>query len=457
MRGRLHHEPSHAAPRLRFVEARVGDERARCPAVWFNQQWVVDRLPPGTRVRLRGAIERGGGFVVRDYEDGAEAAGACRFRRPSTARARRPLRGGCGSIVAKGLVHLPDVADPLPAGLRARLELPLKRDALSVLHRPDTLGRAEARTQAARVRGAAGAPARPRPPPSRPRGAGRRRLVGRRETLAGRLPRRRCRSRSPRHRSGRSPRSTSTWRAPSRWSGSCKATSARGRRSVALYALVRAVERGCQGALMAPTETLAEQHFLTIEGICARLGVPVVLLTSSLGRARACGGTGSARGRRSGRRGRDARAHPGGGRAPRPRGRRRRRAAPVRGRAAGRARARANAAPAAHDRDADSADARADGLRRPVGERDRRGLRRDASRSSPAGSRTSAARRRTRGSPATWPRVGRRTSSALSSRRRRRSRPAPRRTRRSGSPAPSSASSESAACTASFRRQSAAP
>ena len=34
---------------------------------------------------------------------------------------------------------------------------------------------------------------------------------------------------------------------------------------------------------MAPTEVLAEQHFLTIEGICAELGVRVALLTSALG------------------------------------------------------------------------------------------------------------------------------------------------------------------------------
>ena len=39
-----------------------------------------------------------------------------------------------------------------------------------------------------------------------------------------------------------------------------------GKTVVALYALLRAVEAGRQGALMAPTETLAEQHFLTLEG-----------------------------------------------------------------------------------------------------------------------------------------------------------------------------------------------
>ena len=34
---------------------------------------------------------------------------------------------------------------------------------------------------------------------------------------------------------------------------------------------------------MAPTETLAEQHFLTVEPICAELGVACALLTSALG------------------------------------------------------------------------------------------------------------------------------------------------------------------------------
>ena len=46
-----------------------------------------------------------------------------------------------------------------------------------------------------------------------------------------------------------------------------------GKTVVALYALLRAVESGRLGALMAPTETLAEQHFLTLEGYCAALGV----------------------------------------------------------------------------------------------------------------------------------------------------------------------------------------
>jgi ATP-dependent DNA helicase RecG len=54
-----------------------------------------------------------------------------------------------------------------------------------------------------------------------------------------------------------------------------------GKTVVALYALLRAVENEKQGALMAPTETLAEQHFLTIEELCRELGVSCGLLTSA--------------------------------------------------------------------------------------------------------------------------------------------------------------------------------
>jgi ATP-dependent DNA helicase RecG len=54
-----------------------------------------------------------------------------------------------------------------------------------------------------------------------------------------------------------------------------------GKTVVALYGLLRAVEAGRQGALMAPTETLAEQHFLTLEEPCRLLGVTCALLTSS--------------------------------------------------------------------------------------------------------------------------------------------------------------------------------
>ena len=55
-----------------------------------------------------------------------------------------------------------------------------------------------------------------------------------------------------------------------------------GKTMVALMAALVAVENGYQAAIMAPTEILAEQHYLNIHGWCESLGVRVALLTSSL-------------------------------------------------------------------------------------------------------------------------------------------------------------------------------
>ncbi|MGB0671934.1 MAG: ATP-dependent DNA helicase RecG, partial [Rhodospirillales bacterium] len=52
-----------------------------------------------------------------------------------------------------------------------------------------------------------------------------------------------------------------------------------GKTLVALAALLQAVEAGCQGALMVPTEILARQHLATLTPLCEALGVPLDLLT----------------------------------------------------------------------------------------------------------------------------------------------------------------------------------
>jgi len=55
-----------------------------------------------------------------------------------------------------------------------------------------------------------------------------------------------------------------------------------GKTVVAAHAVLTAVEAGYQAAVMAPTEILAEQHFMTFERLLVPLGVPITLLTSSL-------------------------------------------------------------------------------------------------------------------------------------------------------------------------------
>ncbi|MCL2760451.1 MAG: ATP-dependent DNA helicase RecG [Desulfuromonadales bacterium] len=54
-----------------------------------------------------------------------------------------------------------------------------------------------------------------------------------------------------------------------------------GKTLVALLSALIAVENDYQVAIMAPTEILAEQHFLNINNWCNRLGIKVVLLTAS--------------------------------------------------------------------------------------------------------------------------------------------------------------------------------
>lgn len=55
-----------------------------------------------------------------------------------------------------------------------------------------------------------------------------------------------------------------------------------GKTIIALMAMITAKECGYQSALMAPTEILAEQHYLNICRLVDRLGIKVCLLTSGV-------------------------------------------------------------------------------------------------------------------------------------------------------------------------------
>ncbi|MGH7768257.1 MAG: DEAD/DEAH box helicase, partial [Candidatus Binatia bacterium] len=55
-----------------------------------------------------------------------------------------------------------------------------------------------------------------------------------------------------------------------------------GKTIVGWFAALRAIENGFQALWMAPTELLAEQHYLNLKGFAERLGVSAALLTGSL-------------------------------------------------------------------------------------------------------------------------------------------------------------------------------
>ena len=146
-----------------------------------------------------------------------------------------------------------------------------------------------------------------------------------------------------------------------------------GKTVLALYAMLRAVEAGFQAALMAPTETLAEQHAATLDRLLAAPGRPVHAVDERHAGGAAARRTGPARFRRALDRGRDPRPDRARHRVSPTRRLRGRRAAPVRRRPAGGARrqgaGRSCAPRAPHDRDADPANPLADRLRRSRRER----------------------------------------------------------------------------------------
>jgi len=262
---------------LSIVSCLVADSSGTTSATWFNQPWLAEQLRPGTRVRLRGKRGRYG-FEVRAFDTG-ETRATADFA-PVYGASEQVSSNRLRELVRVALAeHAADVLDALPADLDppTDLELPIRRDALAAIHFPSDLAEAErARSrlafdelvalQLAVTRSRTELPdGRALPPP----GA----LVAR---FRAALPFAPTADQEAAFAAidGDLALSTPMRRLLQGDVGS-------GKTVVALYALLRAVEAGAQGALMVPTETLAEQHHLTIERLCADLDVRCVLLTSS--------------------------------------------------------------------------------------------------------------------------------------------------------------------------------
>jgi ATP-dependent DNA helicase RecG len=263
--------------RLAIVQARVADESGEITAVWFNQAWLVDKLKPGTRVRLRGQLRRNE-FTVRSYDlNGASATADFAPVYPASEEVTvKKLR----ELVGRALEQARDFPDFLPAHLKATVGLPHRADALAALHRPAETEQAErgrrrlafdellvlqvglARRRKGREEEQAPALGQPGELVARYRKLLPFRLTPHQERAIAEID-------------ADLARATPMERLLQGEVGS-------GKTVVALYALLRAVESGRKGALMAPTETLAEQHFLTLEEPCRELGIEVALLTRSV-------------------------------------------------------------------------------------------------------------------------------------------------------------------------------
>ena len=274
---------------LTLVEATVADATGPIKALWWNQPWVADRLGEGATVILHGRCKRRHELSVSDYElaDGI----AAHADHHSTGLV--PVYPASEHITARKLRELAwgvrgaerDAVEPLPSALRATEGLPDRPAALAAVHFPE--GDSDG-------------------------GVGRRRLAFdqlllRQLALLMRRARRQSACAAP-ELSG-SPELTEGWRRalPFRLTEdqvrameAIAADLARprpmqrllmgevgsGKTVVALHAMLRAVEHRAQAALMAPTETLAEQHFATLQGLMGAQSVPMALLTGSTPAAR---------------------------------------------------------------------------------------------------------------------------------------------------------------------------
>jgi ATP-dependent DNA helicase RecG len=274
--------------RRKRVEAKVADHTGPMVAVWFNQPWLVDRLRPGVPLLLYGQRKERNQFWVKEFEEldgGGDAAPA-----PGTGHVPMyPTTEGIKADRLRKLVwdsygRFRHVVEPLPAALRAGQALADRPAALAAAHFPDDEGEE----------------------------AGARRRLAFEELLMLQLAvagRRRAR-RQGRRAAQLEPHGdlVDPWlRAlPFELTGDQREAIATidshlatehpmqrllmgevgsGKTVVALAAMLRALENGRQAALMAPTETLAEQHLLTIDRLLGGLA-PVELLIGSTSAAR---------------------------------------------------------------------------------------------------------------------------------------------------------------------------
>jgi ATP-dependent DNA helicase RecG len=263
--------------RLAIVQARIADSSGQITAVWFNQAWLAEKLQPGTRVRLRGQLKRNE-FAVRSYDlNGASATADFAPVYPASEDVSvKKLR----ELAGQALERARDLPDSLPARVKEAAGLPQRADALWALHRP----RDEAEGERGRRRLAfdellvlqlgLARRRRGREQEQAPALGEPGELVARyREWLPFTLTE---------HQERAIAEIDADLAKPTPMERLLQGEVGSGKTVVALYALLRAVEAGKRGALMAPTETLAEQHFLTLEEPCRELGVPLALLTRSV-------------------------------------------------------------------------------------------------------------------------------------------------------------------------------
>jgi ATP-dependent DNA helicase RecG len=274
-----------ARRRVKVLEALVSDDSGSVVAVWYNQSYLEPAFRERPEVLLKGVLVRQRGapvFMVKRHEILGEAEESRHILGlvpvyPSTADLSvRTIR----TLLHEAAPLAINLIDPLPAEMLARRGYAGRAEAILASHFPGDMGEAgQARARLAfeellllqlavlRRRRAQDALEQARPLaapaelskaflsglPFTPTGA-QTRVIGEIERdLRRSVPMRRL----------------------------LHGDVGSGKTMVAAYCLLRAVEQGGQGALMAPTEVLADQHYLGLSAQLAQQGVRVRLLKGS--------------------------------------------------------------------------------------------------------------------------------------------------------------------------------
>jgi ATP-dependent DNA helicase RecG len=292
--------------RLRMVSVKVGDETGHVRATWFNQPWVAQKLTPGTQLLLTGKYS-GRGFAVNEWElsgpaeldPAAGGGGAGDAEHPAQAspnsprrapppEALVPLHSATEALrpqkirewIEQAVRLAPNAIEGLPAELRARRHLAAVGDALRAVQFPESIDEVEeARERLGfeefflhqallTTRKRAHRTARPAPRFGKPGD-----LVGRwLESL-------------PFEPTGDQLKAfdeiETDLNSGEPMQRLLMGEVGSGKTVVAVYSMLRALEAGYQAALMAPTETLAEQHAITLGRLLAEEAIPFALLTGA--------------------------------------------------------------------------------------------------------------------------------------------------------------------------------
>jgi ATP-dependent DNA helicase RecG len=295
LRGALERPRARRAGRRLIVEAELRDRTGSIAVTWFGQPWLLDRLRDADEVTLHGPAKVVGRRLVLSHPDWAPAAagvgeGVVPVYPEAAGIGSHRLRAWAGEALARVDLGV-ELAEPLPAELLARHGLPLLADAVRSLHQP------AADLAPAELAALAGwsSPAHARLVYGE--------LLAQQRVLAGRAAAQRRAAKPHRYRVDDAVRERARGmlpfaltpaqkRAVRELVGELSGTApmrrllqgdvGSGKTVVAALLLLITAESGLQGALLAPTELLAEQHHAAFSRL---LGAhhPVALLAGGRG------------------------------------------------------------------------------------------------------------------------------------------------------------------------------